>query len=498
MQYGFLRFLIIVTLLSLSACGGGGSSSSDGQPTTGGDGREDELIGVWTENGYGLYLEVSEDRVKIYEAAESSCIETADIERIRLLDVLGGTNQEMDGSTAFSLVSNGNTLLPIAERRFSKVNAVPESCETLAGDSAVEVVSHLAAMVSQYHAFLNERGVNWGVEVANALVEAQSVQTDEQLKDLLANLLSTIHDPHVVLVAEPFNLSTDDQSEYLERAAEQLVFTEMVASPEYVLATEFYAAGGQGSPEEYIQGEYLKIFGAIESQLDGPLQSSGGANEDAIFWGTLQNGRFGYIAKTELEGIDPDFNGISDISPTVPVARLTAIMNDIAAAMQGIEGVIVDLRFAPGGTSSLDRVFTSYLINQTFSYADVTVGSEQAVSVSLDPVENSSLAVPKVVLSGAGILSSAEDIVLALRAAGNTMIVGESTAGALSDMLFLQLPNGWVFSVSNQVWRDHNGIVWEVEGIPPNIEREALPKADRDSGMDTLVQFAEEWLTTGL
>ena len=38
------------------------------------------------------------------------------------------------------------------------------------------------------------------------------------------------------------------------------------------------------------------------------------------------------------------------------------------------------------------------------------------------------------------------------------------------------MPNGWLFSISNEVYEDSNGHVYEIQGIPPDV----VPTADFD------------------
>ncbi len=61
----------------------------------------------------------------------------------------------------------------------------------------------------------------------------------------------------------------------------------------------------------------------------------------------------------------------------------------------------------------------------------------------------------------------------------NITVIGDNTAGALSDMLYKGLPNGWIYTLSNEVYETMEGQLFEVTGIPPDYKIE-YPKAETE------------------
>ena len=45
-------------------------------------------------------------------------------------------------------------------------------------------------------------------------------------------------------------------------------------------------------------------------------------------------------------------------------------------------------------------------------------------------------------------------------------------------MLWKPLPNGWSLSLSNEVYLDSDGKLWEGSGIPPEVPLEVFSKKD--------------------
>jgi len=55
-----------------------------------------------------------------------------------------------------------------------------------------------------------------------------------------------------------------------------------------------------------------------------------------------------------------------------------------------------------------------------------------------------------------------------------------------------QLPNGWTFGLSNEVYRAADGTIYEGVGIPPDLDLEgqAYPYKDREESVDRVLEQA--------
>lgn len=65
--------------------------------------------------------------------------------------------------------------------------------------------------------------------------------------------------------------------------------------------------------------------------------------------------------------------------------------------------------------------------------------------------------------------SATEICVLASLSLKNITRIGGNTEGITSDMLDKTLPNGWEFSLSNEIYLDNKGKSYEHTGIAPDI-----------------------------
>jgi len=66
-------------------------------------------------------------------------------------------------------------------------------------------------------------------------------------------------------------------------------------------------------------------------------------------------------------------------------------------------------------------------------------------------------------------VSAGEVLALAMRALPHATIMGQNTAGMLSDNLHKPLPNGWELSLSNETYTSSDRRVFEGRGITPDV-----------------------------
>jgi len=73
--------------------------------------------------------------------------------------------------------------------------------------------------------------------------------------------------------------------------------------------------------------------------------------------------------------------------------------------------------------------------------------------------------------------------------------IGENTQGVFSDVLGRQLPNGRRFGLPNEIYRTADGTIFDLVGIPPDIEVPVFADADVAAGKDPALAMALEILS---
>jgi carboxyl-terminal processing protease len=98
--------------------------------------------------------------------------------------------------------------------------------------------------------------------------------------------------------------------------------------------------------------------------------------------------------------------------------------------------------------------------------------------VYIIPSERPSFLGPVYLMTTDSTVSAGEIMTMSLRAQPNVTHVGQPTNGALSDILSKSLPNGWALNLSNEIYHDHEGELWEGRGILPDVPMEISNEID--------------------
>jgi carboxyl-terminal processing protease len=146
-------------------------------------------------------------------------------------------------------------------------------------------------------------------------------------------------------------------------------------------------------------------------------------------------------------------------------------------------GMVVDLRYNPGGNSSIAAAVTSSLIDRPipsfvtrvphYVAADRAWGNEQPwteVKYEIAPREGKRYLGPVVVLTGPATYSSAEDFIVPLHCAKRVTLVGEQTAGSTGNPLRVPLPGGGNFRVVTVKCVYPDGREFVGQGVQPDFE----------------------------
>jgi len=148
---------------------------------------------------------------------------------------------------------------------------------------------------------------------------------------------------------------------------------------------------------------------------------------------------------------------------------MEVVMKDLSET----ESLIIDVRFNGGGHDVVSFEILSRFIqgkvqvaSHKFSYSDR--------HTPIDPIyingSDNPYLKPVYILTSPQTGSVAEAFCIASIALAHVTRIGSATMGAISTTLDKFLPNGWEFAVSNEVYMDNDGIVYENIGIPVHHE----------------------------
>jgi carboxyl-terminal processing protease len=233
---------------------------------------------------------------------------------------------------------------------------------------------------------------------------------------------------------------------------------------------------------------YRDWVSASQTAVNKQLLSGTGkyALNDTAFWGinTDPSGNVGYLALTAMK----DFTRKEKIDDDIEA--VDTLLDTVFSACTGCKAIIVDLSQNRGGD---DRV--ALAIAARFTDEARTAYTKQAWSKSaaadVQTLRLTPSAKPRwlgnvILVTDSVTVSAAEVLTLAMRTLPKVKHVGQTTRGALSDALEKSLPNGWRFTLSNEIYKSASGEVFEARGIAPS---EPAPVFDADDFFSGQAKF---------
>ena len=151
--------------------------------------------------------------------------------------------------------------------------------------------------------------------------------------------------------------------------------------------------------------------------------------------------------------------------------------------LAGIQGIILDVRYNPGGNSTHAYNIVSFLTDQplvaskwkSISYVPAyrswgrPTGWIEGGPAIVKPREGRRHIGPLVILTGPGTFSAAEDFLVPLKYSGRAVLVGEKTAGSTGNPISVPLPGGGTFMVVSKRDMFPDGKEFVGVGIPPDV-----------------------------
>lgn len=297
------------------------------------------------------------------------------------------------------------------------VSALCASCVALVGpDPATNEVALFDGLwqdLNLHYSFFVLKGVNWDSLRTVYRPRAQAAQNDNALAPVLIDLLSQLHDGHVLLSigGEAFTTSS---TPYPNRFDPTITFV------------------------KYVQRE--------------------GAFQSGVSYGVVTP-TIGYIRFQTFEGADWS----SDVDAAL-------------VQLSSVSSLIVDVRNNGGGlidnATAVAGRFADHLTTAAYvryrngpAHTDFT----EQIAQRIAPLGSSHFSRHVYLLTDRNTLSAAELLVLAMRALGRTTVVGDTTGGQAGSPLVRELQNGWTYQFPESIEYTLDGRAFEDIGLPPDV-----------------------------
>jgi carboxyl-terminal processing protease len=401
--------------------------------------------GVWASSGYGYILQVDQNGAqKLYHAGQTYCVPDNGDGPVRELANLNIVRSDPDGR-GFTAYSSEN----ITRWHFTRMDALPAACSApVPRADPVENFEYVWQTFADHYAFFPERGIDWFRTYLQFRPQISKDTTPDQLYSVLVNMFSTLDDRHITL-------NRPGSDEY--RSGLGPVVTKIISDYDKLPANKRtgyfdYVLKRLAPHKQLIADRYLS----------GTVQK---AANDQLIWGKI--GNIGYL-RVDSESY------YSDEDSYIAGAKVRETALDKAFKdFVGTKAVILDLRFNMGGNDGhglaiagrfTDRAYTAYQ-----KYARDGDGWTIPQSLTVEPKGAQPYRGPVYILTSNVTVSAGENLLLAMMGRPAARRYGETTASVMSDQLTKSMPNGWTFSVSNEVFKAIDGRVYETIGIAPDV-----------------------------
>lgn len=496
---------------SASSSSASNSSFSDSSSSTSSLANSPE-VGYWYAPAYGYVLAVSTGgnffTVNTYSVTEDYCL----LQNVDDNLPLANLKQKYlySNSTRETLLEAQGIYPPGVE--YEKVKELPLACEknlqkvkTDAGYS-FDVKKDFDVFWQTFNElYINFelRGVNWDGIYEDAVSTLDDIKNEEELFELLSMLIAPLGDAHAVLVRLPLTQNIEESLATARESDTTQIFQEYTQPTLYEkLMNEYLETIDADTAltdeqieeaEEYIFTNVDKlrdiIFSYARENSDIEIRAAG-----EIAWFTT-NENIGYLFIGSMADYGEE---ISTIATDLAIAE--AAIKEALTNLTDTRGLIIDARFNSGGEDQVALNFVRHFMNQPQVVYAKSAGrgawATPSKAVVLDPQTDNIYVKPTAVLVSGDTVSAAEIFTIAMSSLPQVTIIGEPTAGALSDILVKRLTSDILFGISNETYLDIHGNNYEGMGISPDILVPFGTRQEREGGYDGGINAAIVWIKT--
>lgn len=440
---------IVASLLFAVGC-----SSVSGPKPIYQDGQLDPAIeGIWASSEKGWILEIADSGVTRWEDTPAGCYGTPAPDEATPL--MGQVEYQLFRPARHGQSARFQYLPGDASAYFERLESLPETCGSVDLTSETSVFEVFAGVMARHYAFFDARGVDWETEVEKRRALIEDGMGEASLWKVFDELISMLGDSHTKMVG-----MVDG-----EPARIQAGFRETLPMIRNGI------------------GENVWVPGIVDQLTTEVLDPGAELIADRVVLGEI-DGRIGYLQIFTMGGFsNGEVPGSIEWSEA-ELAALADILDKALTQFEGLEAVILDLSNNRGGYDAVTRAIAARFTDERFLGYRVHVPGEPETLTEypIEPYDGPRFTGPVYLMTSDVTVSGGEITTLMLNELPNVTQVGTTTRGAFSTPLSKPLPNGWYLELSNEVFENAEGEVFEGRGIPPDVEIEIYPEADPIGG----------------
>ena len=401
-----------------------------------------KLKGIWNSIGYGHQLIITDSTVTVYDTYENGCVLSANLPKVLL-----------DNYYKVTKLTSDSLEIKLGFTKYDFIRSTSKSgvCnENLIDDNPVSNFDALWHTFNENYASFKLRGIDWEKMKEKYRPKLNAQSTDSELYSVLKEMISELKDAHVS-IEKPESLKNESENnETSSDGLRELAISEI--NSKYLDSVKTYNKGKVNWGMINNETGYIQIndFEDLANyQIDENLSAKAFWNE---YWekaGESENYRKDVLSSFEKQ--------------------LIIIFDDI----KNTKVCIVDIRFNWGGFDQAGLEVLSYFTNKkTIAFskkARFQNGFTEAQTIYITPNKNQYEG-NLYLLTSPQTASASETFELASLNLPNAKRIGSNTAGVFSDILSKKLPNGWNYTLSNEIYESADGINYERKGIPADYK----------------------------
>lgn len=407
---------------------------------------ESSLDGIWRSVGYGQIMRVEAGQVAGYDISKAGCFHSFD-------EKLNELGEVVDVSDTSLIIGYGINLY-----HYTRLRELPSACTGKPENPSDPLLNFDSVWhtFNEHYAFFEGRNVDWDASYQRYRSKLRQDSSDVELYVVLNAMLSEIDDAHVSLdvpdsvrkqAAEDSPGESRPSMFALQQAARQALVEK------YLDEAQIYNNGivrwGWVSNSGEKRIAYIQL-NAMLLLAQYPVETSGDFR-------SFFRDYFAYAEEREYQYLDE-------------VAGANSILDEITARIGDADAVVLDVRFNGGGKDGAGLAVMNHFVSegQTVFTKKARHGNGFTAKqeIRLEPAAMRYDG-PVYLLTGPATASAAEIMVLSSLPLPNVTRVGASTEGIFSDTLDKKMPNGWEYTLSNELYEDLAGRNYEGSGIPP-------------------------------
>lgn len=414
------------------------------------DQKNDSIEGIWESVGYGKILKIDSLKYEYFDITSVSCLPSkqGDISDVKNSIVLA--NDTLSVTRGYSIYY------------YTRTNKFPDLCKQEISDVNSPILNFevFSETYKSHYAYFELNGIKWDSLYKISKVKIKSNSTDVELYLVMQEMIDALNDNHGLVepTDEVYNLAenqiVDSTNEEQLKEYGDFVIANLVAEhhlKENLTKDSWLIKWGKMADNiGYIQIKSMWLYAEINLN-DSLVKENGFVSTYADEFDKLN-----YAEQVQME-----------------VDGISSIMDNVMKDLWTTDFMILDVRFNGGGQDEVGlevlRRFNSDRKQIASKKARYNKGYTKKTPIYLEPAKNP-YTKPVYLLTSQQSASATDMMALSSMELNHFKRIGSHTNGAISDALEKTLPNGWYYSVSNEVYADINDKCYENIGVPVDFE----------------------------